>query len=293
VVRFGWPPTKVPCWPACSGLAPTSRGGERLVSTGIGEGTARQESATTPGPAPASTIADHEFAHRLVLWDVDGTLLTTGPAGRIALEAAAARVAGIREVPQVVMGGKTDPQIVTEILALSGMKRVHIDRVLPAALMEAEAVLASETERIRAEGRVHAGVRDLLARLAAVDGVRQSLLTGNVRRNAVVKVAAFDLDRYFDFDIGAYGTDHAERNCLVPIALHRATELRGEQYAADEVWVVGDTAHDLSCARAGGVRALIVGTGHEGFRAVRTLDADCLVEDLSDTEVTAKILLGT
>lgn len=241
------------------------------------------------GPAcPAGAGA----THRLVLWDVDGTLLTTGPAGRVALEEGARRAAGLAEVPQVLMGGKTDPQILRELLTASGLDDDGIDRVMPGALFEAERILAAQADRIRSEGRVHPGVRELLAALDAIPGVRQSLLTGNIAPNARVKVAAFGLGRYFDFGVGAFGTDHAVRDRLVPIALARALELRGERYRRDEVWIIGDTAHDLSCARAGGVRALIVGTGHDGFDAVRALDADALVEDLSDTDAVLKVLLG-
>jgi phosphoglycolate phosphatase-like HAD superfamily hydrolase len=227
---------------------------------------------------------------RLVLWDIDGTLLTTGPVGRLALEIGASRAAGIGDVPEVVMGGKTDPQIVREILTLAGLDRHEIERMLPAALEEAQRVLAAGIDRMQAEGGVHPGVRELLDALAATGGVRQTLLTGNVAPNAVVKLDAFGLDAYFDVEIGAYGSDHARRDRLVPIAMSRARELRGEDYDPGEVWVIGDTEHDLSCARAGGVRCLIVGTGHEGFDAVRTLEADAVLESLADTELALEIL---
>ena len=245
-----------------------------------------------PTHAAGGACADRMVLRRFILWDVDGTILTTGPAGRLALELAARRVLGITDVPEVAMGGKTDPQILREVLSLCGFGPGEADLHLPAMLLEAERILAGETARIRAEGRVHPGVRELLAALEDTPGVRQALLTGNIAPNARVKVSAFGLERYFDFEVGAYGTDHAERDGLVPIALQRARERRGEDYGPDEVWVIGDTAHDLRCARAGGVRALIVGTGHDGFDAVRSLDADALVADLGDTDSTLKILLG-
>lgn len=229
---------------------------------------------------------------RLILWDIDGTLLTTGPAGRFALEEGARRAAGLEAVPHVVMSGKTDPLIVRELLAAAGLTQREVDQLVPAALTEAELVLAAESGRIRREGTVHPGVRELLGALSGVEGVRQSLLTGNIAPNALVKVRAFGLDRYLDHDVGAYGTDHPERDGLVPIALDRARERRGETYLPDEVWVIGDTARDLSCARAGDVRCLIVGTGHDGFDAVRTLDADALFEDLADTDLVLKLLVG-
>ncbi len=229
---------------------------------------------------------------RLVLWDIDGTLLTTGPVGRLALELGARRAAGLEEVADVTMSGRTDPQIVREILTRAGLEPAEVERVLPRALQEAEGVLVGGAGRMREEGTVHPGVRELLEALSAVDGVRQSLLTGNIASNARVKVQTFGLDRHLDLDVGAYGTDHPERDGLVPIALDRAKVLRGETYGPDEVWVVGDTTRDLSCARAGGVRCLIVGTGHAGFDAVRSLGADALVENLADTETVLGILVG-
>lgn len=231
---------------------------------------------------------------RLVLWDIDGTLLTTGPTGRLALERGAGRASGVdmATIPEVAMSGKTDPQIVAEILATCGMAEDAIQLVLPAALREAERALADDAERMASEGTVHPGVGALLDRLSATDGVRQTLLTGNIALNARVKVRTFGLERYFDFDIGAYGDDHSDRDCLVPIALERAERLRGAHYLPEEVWVVGDTAHDLRCANAGGVRCLIVGTGHAGTDAVRTLDADAVFDDLSDTDLVLKTLVG-
>jgi phosphoglycolate phosphatase len=229
---------------------------------------------------------------RFILWDVDGTLLTAGPIGRLALERGTERAARLEAVPHVVMSGKTDPQIVCEILTASGMSEFDIAIVLPTALEEAERVLAAESDRMLAEGRAHPGVKELLEALAATESVRQTLLTGNIASNAIVKVRAFGFESYFDFDIGAYGTDDPERDCLVPIALGRARTIRGADYRQDEVWVIGDTARDLSCARAAGVRCLIVGTGHDGFEAVRELEADALTVDLKDTEQILRILLS-
>lgn len=228
---------------------------------------------------------------RLILWDIDGTLLSTGPAGRVALEEGVRRVSGLDVPGDVEMSGKTDPLIVRELLTSAGLARDDVERLVPAALEEARRALAADLGRIRREGSVHPGVRELLEALSSFEGVRQSLLTGNIAPNALLKVRAFGLDRYLDHEIGAYGTDHAAREGLVPIARERALALRGESYEPGEVWVVGDTARDLSCARAGGVRCLIVGTGHAGFDAVRALDADALFEDLADTEAVLRHLL--
>jgi phosphoglycolate phosphatase len=222
---------------------------------------------------------------RLILWDVDGTLLRTGGAGRHALEQGAAVAAGLDEVPHVVMSGKTDPLIITEILNQAGLSQERIDAILPRACEVAEQTLADSIDRIRQEGMRLPGVVDILDALSRRDGVRQTLVTGNLKPNAAVKVGAFELERYVDLEVGAYGSDHIDRNELVPIAVDRVRKLRGERYAADEVWVVGDTDRDLACARAAGVRCLLVGDD------VGELGAECAVADLADTAQIMKLLL--
>jgi phosphoglycolate phosphatase len=231
-------------------------------------------------------------ARRLLLWDVDGTLVSCGPAGREALEAGARLAGGLDVVPHVTMGGKTDPQIMRETLGLAGVDSSVIDGLVPVALEEAARSLAGWRERMAREGHIHPGVERLLSDLAGRSTVRQTLLTGNLAANAAVKVGAFGLDGFFDFPIGAYGDDHEERERLVPVALRRSGELRGETYRPEQVWVIGDTARDLACARAGGVRCLIVGTGQHGFAAIRDLEADVVIEDLGDTARVLEILLG-
>jgi phosphoglycolate phosphatase len=230
--------------------------------------------------------------HRLILWDIDGTLLYTGSAGRQALELGAARVADLPAVPSVRMSGKTDPQIVNDILVAAGVSAHDTVDLIPAVLAEAELLLESWSSRMAVEGSVHPGVRDLLAGLDAIAGVRQTLVTGNVYPNALCKVRAFGLDGFFDVEVGAYGTDHHERDRLVPICLDRVRERRGETYTSSEVWVIGDTPNDLSCARAAGVRCLLVGTGGGGFAAVEALGADAAVRDLGATGWLLELLLG-
>jgi phosphoglycolate phosphatase len=228
----------------------------------------------------------------LILWDIDGTLITTGVIGRRALERSAAMAAGLDTVPEVSMGGKTDPQIIAEILAASGVPDRLIAGLVPQALATAEALLAQGRSQMVTEGRVHPGVRNVLKRLDAIGDVRQSLVTGNVRANAFVKVETFGLAGFFDFAVGAYGDDDANRDNLVPIALDRVARLRDERYSLSEVWIVGDTANDLRCATAGGVRCLLVGTGREGLGPLSGLSPDLLLPDLSDTETVLAALLG-
>jgi len=227
---------------------------------------------------------------RLILWDIDGTLITSQGVGQRMMEEAAAAVGGLDVVPQVVMSGKTDPQILREIFVAAELADDHIDGILPTALAAAEAALVGAEEELRASGRVLPGVQELLERLDATPGVRQTLVTGNLTANAAIKVAAFGLTHLFDAEIGGYGTDHADRLELVPIALERAQRFRDETYHPDEAWVIGDTPNDLACARAGGVRCLLVGTG--GQQGLDELGADAVLTDLSDVDRAFSILTG-
>ena len=206
------------------------------------------------------------------------------------MEEAAAAVAGLAEVPQIVMSGKTDPQILREIFTTADLAADHIEALLPEAMVAAERALAAAEHELRANGSVLPGVEALLERLDATPDVRQTLLTGNLTANAAVKVGAFGLTHLFDTEIGAYGTDHADRLELVPIALERAQRFRGEAYAPDEVWVIGDTPNDLACARAGGVRCLLVGTG--GQEGLEALGADAVLADLGDVDRAFAVLTG-
>ncbi len=189
------------------------------------------------------------------------------------------------------MSGKTDQRILREILDAAG---VATDELVSAAMAASIEILASSSDDLARDGVVHPGVGVLIDRLAELPGVRQSLVTGNLSPNARVKVSAMGLDKHIDFEVGAYGDDHHDRNELVPMALERVRTLRGETYAPDEVWVIGDTEHDLACARAAGVRCLIVGTSWDGEAAAAALaqDPDAYHEDLSDTEAVLALLTG-
>ena len=226
---------------------------------------------------------------RLILWDIDGTLIYGGGVGSRALKDAAAAVAQLDQVPDVDMHGKTDPQILRDIFAAAEVAEHLIDALVSDATTAAEAALAAAEDELRQKGGVLPGVIHVLEQLHATPAVRQTVVTGNLVGNAALKLAAFELSEFFDSEVGAYGTDHADRLELVPIALDRVARLRGETYDPWDVWVIGDTANDLACARAGGARCLLVGTG-VGFERIRDLPADHVACDLSDVEHIVEIL---
>lgn len=226
---------------------------------------------------------------RLILWDIDGTLLRAGVIAREAFAHAVARVVG-RDAGDhaVAMSGKTDPQIALEILQTMAVVDDDAHAHLPAILSELESQLADAAHLLRERGRVLPGVRELLERLDAEPGVVQSVLTGNTAANAAAKLSAFGLDAWFDLRVAAYGSDDADRTALVPVALRRVEECYGSR--PERTWVIGDTANDLACARAGGARCLLVSTGRIPHEELEGLHADAVLRDLSDVGVVLDLL---
>jgi phosphoglycolate phosphatase-like HAD superfamily hydrolase len=223
---------------------------------------------------------------RLVLWDIDGTLVRSGAIAREAFGRAIASVVerAEHEIEFVPMSGKTDPQIAREMLLLAAVEDAAADGHVPAVIAHLEAELGDAEKMLRQQGRVLPGVRAILERLDADLDVTQTVLTGNTAANARAKLDAFSLSRFFDLGIGAFGSDHADRTELVPIALDRAARFRGLSFDPGDVWVVGDTAHDLACARAAGVRCLLVATGQPPLEELLPLDADGVLPDLADVD---------
>jgi phosphoglycolate phosphatase len=228
---------------------------------------------------------------RLVLWDIDGTLLRGGGVARDVFDEAVTAVLGRHPGDhRIPMGGKTDPQIALEILAYAAMEDAEATEHLPAVLGALERGLAAAADEMRRHGMVLPGVPDVLRTLDADPSVRSTVLTGNTQANAAVKLAAFELTRWVDLEIGAFGSDDADRTALVPVALERARRLRGLPADADDVWVVGDTPRDLACARVAGVRCALVATGHSSLDELRATGADVVLEDLSDVDGVVKLL---
>ncbi|MCU4186095.1 haloacid dehalogenase-like hydrolase [Acidiferrimicrobium sp. IK] len=225
---------------------------------------------------------------RLLLWDIDGTLVRAGELGALVFDQALEDVFGRRPETRVRMSGKTDPQIVREYLAL--MHIAEEEHHVPAVVGHLERRMAAAAEELRANGTICPGVDRLLAAVAADRRILSSVLTGNIAPNAVVKLAAFGLDRWLDLEVGAYGSDHADRRMLVPVAMTRAATSYSARFTPDDVWVIGDSERDLACAQAGGAHCLLVGTGRTPAEELAVLGADAAVDDLSDTDGILKLL---
>lgn len=230
---------------------------------------------------------------RLLLWDVDGTLVWSGPATRRAFDRAVASVLG-RAVDDhgVSFGGKTDPQIALEILAALAVSDDEARGHLPGVLQALEREMEAAVDLLREHGRVLPGVRELLEGFDRRSDIVQSVLTGNTEANARLKVGAFGLDRFLDLEAGAYGSDSPNRRELVPIALEKLERLRGVIVAPQDVWIIGDTALDLDCARVAGARCLLVATGRVPFEELASAGADATLQDLGEVEAVERLLLS-
>ena len=231
---------------------------------------------------------------RLVLWDIDGTLVQAGEVGRDifteAFQAVLGRAPDEVTARALAMAGRTDPEIALEFLAAHEIAEgeQHL-----AAFSEAlVTALAAKAAVIRERGRALPGARETLDALGRADGVVQSLLTGNLQPNALLKLASFDLDGYLDFEVGGFGSDHHHRPSLVEVARAKAERKYGMAFEGAATVLVGDTPLDVAAGRAGGARVVAVATGPYRAGELRSTEADAVLEDLRTTEDVLRAILG-
>jgi len=226
---------------------------------------------------------------KLILFDIDGTLVLTGGAGLRAMNRACAELIGHLEALEgIPVAGRTDRIILRDVLRRLGRS---LDEPLLEALRERYVRYLEEEIERPGEGvkAVLPGVQALLDRLAGRGDVALGLVTGNFEAGARIKLRHFDLWRYFR--CGAFADDAADRNELVPFALNRAEACGLPPVArATDVLVVGDTPHDVACARAVGATAVGVATGGFSAEALRECGADVVFADLRDGDRFLRLL---
>lgn len=214
----------------------------------------------------------------LILWDIDGTLLHSGGAGMRALEQALQDVFGVSgSFAGIEFAGRTDPWIIRQIFARFGIddSGANLARYVDGYIALLPGILKGSG------ARVLPGVEEILRQAAGHPGVVQGLLTGNLRRGAQAKLGFHGLWDYFP--IGAFADDSEARNELGPHALRRARGHWGLEFPSESVWIVGDTPHDIACARAFGARALAVATGASKPAELAAHGPDAVLESLGDT----------
>ena len=212
---------------------------------------------------------------RLILFDVDQTLISTRGGDRKALNTAFRELHAIEDAFEGVgFGGRMDLSIMAEVYRITGV--AQSDRNLEAF----KELYFEHLEQILPgwdEGIVYPGIRDLLAAPALATGVQMGLATGNFRESAFIKLRRYGLDSYFQE--GGFGGDHPQRPEVVADA-------------RDEVFVIGDSISDVEAGRANGIKSVAVATGHYDVDALKKLGPTHVFRDLSDTDKVLSVLLG-
>jgi phosphoglycolate phosphatase-like HAD superfamily hydrolase len=227
---------------------------------------------------------------RVVLWDIDHTLIESRGLGREIYERVFPTVTGhpLRELATV--HGRTELDIIHNTLELHDLEPTE------QAINELATALAdgyrAALHELTARGRVLPGVWQALDALRAEPGIQQSVLTGNTTEVARIKVEAFGLDRYLDLSIGAYGDDHRDRAELVTIARKRATHQLGTPIPAAQVVLIGDTPSDVNAALTAGTQIIAVASGKYTVEDLRTAGAETAFENLTDLPRLLRTVIG-
>lgn len=227
---------------------------------------------------------------KLLLWDVDATILTTDGIGGEVMRTAMGQVFG-EIVPQerTFYSGKTDRQIIHD--TFPALKPAQLLAEL--ATFSEVYVAAFQQRQIELQARTRAmpGVVALIQQLHGQ--VLQAPLTGNIAPIARLKLDLLGLLPYLDVSVGAYGDDHEDRSQLVPIAAQRASALLGHALRGCDIVVIGDTPHDIRCGQRNGTRTVAVATGPYSVEQLAAYEPDALLPDLSDFAAALAAILGT
>ncbi len=217
---------------------------------------------------------------KLLLFDIDGTLLDTGGAGLRSLKQGFIDAFDLAhreaEFPRLDLAGTTDGSIVESLFSQFELDPSDGNVENFYSLYHGHLV-TSLANRAEGEGRRLPGSLRLLTRLRDETDHVLGLLTGNIARGAFTKVEHFGMGGFFEF--GAFGDDHPDRNQLGPIGMQRAFEFSGIEFAPEDVFVIGDTPKDIACARACGAKAVAVATGIFSADQLEALDPCMLIQD--------------
>ncbi len=214
---------------------------------------------------------------RLYLFDIDGTLITSGGAGETAYREAVAEVCGsLAPLEGINFSGNTDTGIAREVLIAAGSEPSHEN-----VMKLLDAYLGKLGDRMHHhQGRLLPGIIPLLDRMKERPDCSLALLTGNLAAGAEVKLTHYGVWHYFGF--GAYADDHHVRNELGPVAMSRALEEQGKEFTPDRIYVIGDTPRDIECGKAFGSFTVAVATGRYSREELASHHPDFLFDDFSD-----------
>ena len=226
---------------------------------------------------------------KLLLFDIDGTLVDCGGQPKPLFGEALEEVYGVRgNLPGYDFSGKTDPRIVLDLMTAAGVPEPVIRERMTVLR---DAYLSRLEQRLEPEHvRILPGVVELLTRLAERDDLVLALLTGNWERGAGIKLGSVGLRRYFEF--GSFGDGQTDRRDLPPVAWARAAEHCGRSFRPEETWIVGDSLLDVDCARAHGIPCLAVATGRTAVTALAAAGAERVLSDLAGVDDVVAALLA-
>jgi phosphoglycolate phosphatase len=213
---------------------------------------------------------------KLLLFDIDGTLLASGGAGIHSLTAAAREYFNSEALEGIDIAGRTDTSIAHQLFTRHGREYT------PAAVTAFTDLYLTHLARLLpvTEGRLLPGIIPLLKVLKTRPDCVLALLTGNLVRGAELKLTHYGIWHYFEF--GAYADDHHDRNALGPVARARALDKHGYDFPPERIYVLGDTPHDIACARAISAKAIAIATGGCTREQLAAHSPDFLFDDLSD-----------
>ncbi len=225
---------------------------------------------------------------KLLLWDIDGTLIVSHGAGFRAMQRALRERFG-REVDlrQINWAGRTDSWIVAEVLRHVGLPDSPENTQ---AYLEAYLTLLPVELRAGPSGQLLPGVAELLAHVHGRTDVVQGLLTGNMVRGAELKLSHFNVWHYFRF--GAFADDSPRRNDLGPVALQRAHSHHGRAFAPEHTFIIGDTPHDIECGQVIGAQTVAVATGHYSLAELEACRPTAAFANLADTTAFLRLVVG-
>ena len=231
-------------------------------------------------PEAAKLEMGSRMTTTLLLWDIDGTLISAHGAGLEALRDALRTGLGVEDTLEAIeLAGRTDRWIFRQILRHLGLPAS--DRLLKA--LETH-YLAALPRRLEERGvHVLPGILSVLEQGARRQQVVQGLLTGNLRQGAELKLGHGGLWQHFPF--GAFADDSENRNDLGPFAARRARQFCGAHIPSERIWVIGDTPHDVNCGRAAGFRTLAIATGRHSASELSAASPDATLENLADAAV--------
>jgi phosphoglycolate phosphatase len=224
--------------------------------------------------------------HRLVLWNIDLTLLDVAKVSRVAFAEAFRAVTGRALVKLPQMAGRSEPEIFFEALALNGvdLREASSADLLAPFSAEFAAVLTAQRDQLTVGGRLLPGARESMARVAKLKGVVSSVLTGTSKPVAVLKLHAFGLEKYADPDVGGFGgSEPYPKGTLLRVARQRAEEKYGASLADGATIYIADSPRDVEAAHVGGAISVAVASGPTGASELRDAGADHVLQDLTDT----------